>query len=66
MTLSSWSTTALEDVAAAAPEGLRWFQLYVYKDRKITLDLVKRAEKAGYKAFAVTVDTPVLGHVVKI
>lgn len=62
MTLSSWSTTALEDVAAAAPKGLRWFQLYVYKDRAVTLDLIKRAERAGYKALAVTVDTPALGR----
>jgi (S)-2-hydroxy-acid oxidase len=62
MTLSSWSTIALEDVASAAPTGLRWFQLYVYKDRVVTLDLVKRAERAGYKAFAVTVDTPILGR----
>ena len=31
MTLSSWSTTALEDVAGAAPYGKRWFPLYVYK-----------------------------------
>jgi len=62
MTLSSWSTTALEEVASAAPQGLRWFQLYVYKDRVVTLDLVKRAERAGYKALAVTVDTPVLGR----
>ena len=62
MTLSSWSTTALEDVAKAAPQGLRWFQLYVYRDRKITLELIKRAEKAGYKALAITVDTPVLGR----
>mmetsp|Transcript_16282 Transcript_16282/g.14711 ORF Transcript_16282/g.14711 Transcript_16282/m.14711 type:complete len:397 (+) Transcript_16282:85-1275(+) len=62
MTLSSWSTTALEEVAAAAPSGYRWFQLYVYKDRAVTLDLIRRAEKAGYKALAVTVDTPVLGR----
>ena len=62
MTLSSWSTTSLEDVASAAPSGFRWFQLYVYKDRAITLDLIKRAERAGYKALAVTVDTPVLGR----
>lgn len=62
MTLSSWSTTALEDVASAAPSGYRWFQLYVYKDRKVTASLVKRAEAAGYKALAVTVDTPVLGR----
>lgn len=62
MTLSSWSTTALEEVAAAAPGGYRWFQLYVYKDRAVTLELVRRAERAGYKALAVTVDTPVLGR----
>ena len=62
MTLSSWSTTALEDVATASPSGLRWFQLYVYKDRDVTLDLVRRAERAGYTALAVTVDTPVLGR----
>lgn len=32
MTLSSWSTTSLEDVAkAGGPGGARWFQLYVYK-----------------------------------
>ena len=62
MTLSSWSTIPLEEVAQSAPGGLRWFQLYVYKDRKVTMDLVKRAERAGYKAFAVTVDTPQLGR----
>uniref|UniRef100_A0A131Y1U4 (S)-2-hydroxy-acid oxidase n=1 Tax=Ixodes ricinus TaxID=34613 RepID=A0A131Y1U4_IXORI len=62
MILSTLSNTTLEDVAAAAPEGLRWFQLYVYKDRDITKDLVKRAEKSGYKALVVTVDTPLFGN----
>lgn len=62
MTLSSWSTTSLEDVATANPSGPRWFQLYVYRDRDITLELIQRAEKAGYKALAITVDTPVLGR----
>mmetsp|Transcript_11461 Transcript_11461/g.14942 ORF Transcript_11461/g.14942 Transcript_11461/m.14942 type:complete len:391 (-) Transcript_11461:487-1659(-) len=63
MTLSSWSTTALEEVAeAGGPSVPRWFQLYVYKDRDVVLDLIRRAEAAGYKAFAVTVDTPVLGR----
>lgn len=33
MTLSSWSTTSLEDTMKAAPRGPKWFQLYVYKDR---------------------------------
>mmetsp|Transcript_18759 Transcript_18759/g.46084 ORF Transcript_18759/g.46084 Transcript_18759/m.46084 type:complete len:385 (+) Transcript_18759:85-1239(+) len=62
MTLSSWSTTSLEDVAAAAPGAPRWFQLYVYKDREKTAQLVKRAEAAGYSAIALTVDTPRLGR----
>jgi (S)-2-hydroxy-acid oxidase len=62
MGLSSLSTISIEDVSASAPSGLRWFQLYVYKDRAVTLDLVKRAERAGYKALAVTVDTPILGR----
>lgn len=34
MTLSSWSTTSVEDVAAAG-SGPKWFQLYVYKDRYV-------------------------------
>ncbi|KAM7296940.1 hydroxyacid oxidase 1 [Ixodes scapularis] len=62
MILSTLSNTTLEDVAAAAPGGLRWFQLYVYKDRNITKDLVKRAENSGYKALVVTVDTPLFGN----
>lgn len=62
MTLSSWSTTALEDVAAAAPGAPRWFQLYVYKDREKVQQLVRRAEAAGYLAIALTVDTPRLGR----
>uniref|UniRef100_A0A7R9UGG8 FMN hydroxy acid dehydrogenase domain-containing protein n=1 Tax=Pinguiococcus pyrenoidosus TaxID=172671 RepID=A0A7R9UGG8_9STRA len=62
MTLSSWSTLSLEEVAEEAPDSFRWFQLYVYKDRDVTLDLVRRAERNGYKALAVTVDTPVLGR----
>ena len=62
MTLSSWSTTSIEDVAkAGGPTGLRWFQLYVYNDKELTKDLIQRAERAGYKALVITVDTPVLG-----
>lgn len=61
MILSTLSTSSLEEVADAAPQGIRWFQLYVYKDRSITLNLVRRAEAAGYKALVLTVDTPVFG-----
>ena len=62
MMLSSWSTSSLEDVAQASGSGLRWFQLYVYRDQELTRNLILRAERAGYKAVVVTVDTPVLGR----
>ncbi|NXG22121.1 HAOX1 oxidase, partial [Grallaria varia] len=62
MMLSSWATSSIEEVAAAAPGGLRWLQLYVYKDREVTAALVRRAERAGYCGIFVTVDTPYLGR----
>ena len=59
---STLATTALDDVAAAAPDAPRWFQLYVHKDRDFTARLVARAKAAGYGAIVVTCDTPVLGR----
>uniref|UniRef100_A0A3Q7HLC0 (S)-2-hydroxy-acid oxidase n=1 Tax=Solanum lycopersicum TaxID=4081 RepID=A0A3Q7HLC0_SOLLC len=61
MTLSSWGTSSVEEVASTGP-GIRFFQLYVYKDRNVVMQLVKRAERAGFKAIALTVDTPRLGR----
>lgn len=61
MMLSSWATSTIEEVAQAAPDGLHWMQLYIYKDREVTRSLVQRAERAGYKGIFVTVDTPLLG-----
>ena len=58
--LSSLSNTAMEAVFAEAASP-RWFQLYIYKDREITGELVKRAEAAGAEAIVLTVDTPGLG-----
>jgi 4-hydroxymandelate oxidase len=58
--LSSLSNTAMEVVFAEAGSP-RWFQLYIYKDREITLELVKRAEAAGAEAIVLTVDAPGLG-----
>ena len=60
MCLSTHSTVSLEDVAAVGT-GLKWFQLYVCSDVNITLRLIKRVEKCGYKAIVVTVDTPLIG-----
>lgn len=61
MAVSTLATTSLEEVAAAAT-GPLWFQLYVYKERAITESLVARAEAAGYRALALTVDAPYLGR----
>ena len=56
--LSSMSSTSIEEVAAAAPTGIKWMQLYIFTDRKVLLDMVHRAEKSGFKALAITVDSP--------
>ncbi|XP_071375080.1 2-Hydroxyacid oxidase 1 [Centroberyx affinis] len=67
MMLSSWATSTIEEVMSAMTSsqgdaGTLWLQLYIYKDRELTLSLVRRAEEAGYKAIFVTVDTPYLGR----
>src|SRR5919197_265198 len=58
--LSSLSNTPMEQVFAHAASP-RWFQLYIYKDREITRELVGRAEAAGAEAIVLTVDAPGLG-----
>jgi 4-hydroxymandelate oxidase len=60
--VSTAGTHSLEEVAAAAPQGNRWFQLYCYRDRKVTQWLVERAAAAGYKALCLTVDAPLVGR----
>jgi isopentenyl diphosphate isomerase/L-lactate dehydrogenase-like FMN-dependent dehydrogenase len=62
MCLSTIANATLEDVAAAAPEAPRWFQLYWGPDRGIVADVVARAEAAGFRAIVLTVDLPVLGR----
>jgi 4-hydroxymandelate oxidase len=58
--LSTLSTTAMEEVRAVAG-GPAWFQLYFYRDREATADLVRRAEAAGYTAIVLTVDAQLWG-----
>lgn len=58
--LSTVSSHTLEDVAAAAEDAPKWFQLYWGKDRDLTASLLKRAEAAGYSALVVTLDTTLL------
>lgn len=61
-TLSTMGTVSVEDVAAAAPRAQRWFQLYVWRDRGLSKELVLRAREAGYHALVLTVDVPVSGN----
>jgi L-lactate dehydrogenase (cytochrome) len=59
--LSTLGTTTPEDVAAAAPDLNRWFQLYLFKDRDFSAELLHRAKASGYSAVILTVDTAVAG-----
>lgn len=61
MALSTLGTTSVEALAAAAPNTQRWFQLYVWRDRKASEELVERVKAAGYSALILTVDTAVGG-----
>ncbi|XP_036091082.1 hydroxyacid oxidase 2 [Rousettus aegyptiacus] len=58
---STYASRTLEDIAAAAPRGLRWLQLYVQTDRQLNEQLIQRAESLGFKALVITVDTPKIG-----
>lgn len=59
--MSTLSTTSIEDISAAGPNAIKWFQLYIYKNREISKRLVRRAEKAGFKALVLTVDSSIFG-----
>jgi (S)-2-hydroxy-acid oxidase len=59
--LSTIATSSIEEVAKANPRGRKWFQLYVYKNREQSLNLIRRAEAAGFEALVLTVDAPYFG-----
>jgi L-lactate dehydrogenase (cytochrome) len=59
--LSTMGTTSIEALAASAPGGRLWFQLYLWRDREASRDFIERAREAGYEALVLTVDTPVPG-----
>ncbi|HZA09969.1 alpha-hydroxy acid oxidase [Mycobacterium sp.] len=59
--LSTLGTTPIEAVKEANPLGRNWFQLYMWRDRDVSMDLVERAAKAGFDTLMVTVDVPVAG-----
>lgn len=59
--LSTVSSQPMEKVAEAMGAGPRWFQLYWGKNPELTISMLQRAEKAGYTALVVTLDTSMLG-----
>jgi isopentenyl diphosphate isomerase/L-lactate dehydrogenase-like FMN-dependent dehydrogenase len=60
--LSSLTSTRPADVASAAPEGKRWMQVYLFRDRGVTRALIEEAGEAGYEALLLTVDAPYAGR----
>jgi len=59
--LSTVGTTTPEEVAIANPRGRNWFQLYMWKDRDRSLDVLARAASSGFDTLLVTVDVPAAG-----
>lgn len=59
-TLSTYASISIEQLASQV-QGQHWFQLYFQQPREINLDLIRRAENAGFKAIVLTVDAPING-----
>jgi len=57
-TISTMSSHSMEEVAALTPTP-KWFQVYCFRDRELTLEFFARAKASGYTALVVTVDVPV-------
>jgi (S)-2-hydroxy-acid oxidase len=60
MVVSSTAVDFLEDVAAAS-DAATWWQLYVYEDRDVTAEMLRRVHASGYGAICFTVDLPIVG-----
>lgn len=59
--LASMGTYSIEQVAAVC-DGPKWFQLYWWRDRGLTSELLRRAAASGFEVLWLTVDTPVIGR----
>lgn len=58
-TLATGAQTAVERIAREVPNGRNWMQLYLWKDRELSMQLVDRAANHGFEALLFTMDTPV-------
>ena len=59
--LSTMGSTSIEDVAAAS-DGPKMYQIYVFKDRELCREFIARCKASGYGALCLTVDVPVPGN----
>lgn len=61
--LSTMASTSLEELAASSgSQARRWFQLYIWKNRDLTSELIRRATDAGYSVLEIAVDVAVSGY----
>ncbi|MGA3797515.1 alpha-hydroxy acid oxidase [Pseudomonas fluorescens] len=57
--VSTQSVTTVEEIRKQVPDANLWFQLYVWKDRNLTRQLLERVQAAGVDTLVITADTPV-------
>ena len=58
-TLATNAMTAVEKIGREVRQGRNWMQLYLWRDRELSMGLVDRAAAAGFEALLFTMDTPV-------
>ncbi|XP_077997278.1 uncharacterized protein LOC144450512 [Glandiceps talaboti] len=61
MIMSAISNQSIEEIISEKTTGTKWINTCIWPNREVTTDIVKRAERAGFKAIAVTVDIPQAG-----
>jgi len=61
MIVSCMSSIPIEDIAAESPHTHLWLQTYIFKNKDVTRELVRRAEEAGYEAIVLTTGCPAPG-----
>jgi isopentenyl diphosphate isomerase/L-lactate dehydrogenase-like FMN-dependent dehydrogenase len=61
MCVSTVATATPVDIAAAAPDAPRWLQIYVFRDREVSDQVIEQALEAGFSALVLTADLPVYG-----
>jgi isopentenyl diphosphate isomerase/L-lactate dehydrogenase-like FMN-dependent dehydrogenase len=61
MCLSTVATATPAEVAAVAPDAPRWLQIYVFRDREVSDQVIEQALESGFSALVLTADLPVYG-----